>query len=133
MSKALNAAPQRRKSRTPLGQRNRLALANRDDNYQYRVVNANMDSDPDRVARFKENDWEIAPERVAGSPSVDTPSAMGSEISVGKGVKAVLMRIRKEWYEEDQAEKAKLADNQESGIYKDADQKGLRGKLQIQR
>lgn len=99
-----------RPRRTPLGQRNRLSVKDRDPNYHYRIVNVNLENDPDRVERFQEAGYEIVPKNKAGQlgdPKVDTPSAVGSAglISVGQGTKAVEMRIPKDYYNEDQAAK----------------------------
>lgn len=99
-----------RKKRVPLNSRNRLAVKDQDPNYVYRIVNANLDSDPDRVERFQEAGYEIVPASKAGQVgdnAVDTPSALGSAglISVGKGTKAIVMRQLKEDYLEDQRRK----------------------------
>lgn len=99
-----------RPRRTPVGQRNRISVQDRDPNYQYRVVNVNLENDPDRIKRFEEAGYEVVPKEKAGTigdSKVDNPSALGSAglISVGQGTKAVLMRIRKDWYQEDQAAK----------------------------
>lgn len=99
-----------RPRRTSVGQRNRLNLRDRDPNYQYRLVNANLEADPDRVQSMIDLGYEIVPGSKAGSAGdakVDTPSAIGSAglISVGQGTKGVWMRIRKDWFQEDQAAK----------------------------
>jgi hypothetical protein len=99
-----------RPSRASLSQRNRLSIKDRDPNYHYRLVNANLQSDPDRVERMQEIGYEVVPGKKVGQTGdsqVDNPSPVGSagQISVGKGDKAVWMRIRKDWYQEDQAEK----------------------------
>lgn len=99
-----------RPHRTPLAQRNRLSVKDRDPNYHYRLVNVNLENDPDRVERFEEAGYEIVPKNKAGQigdAKVDTPSAVGSAglISVGQGVKAVEMRIPKDYFIEDQAAK----------------------------
>lgn len=104
-----------RPRRTSLGERNRLTIRDRDPGYQYRLVNCNLESDPDRVERFTEIGYEIVPGKVVGrtgDAKVDNPSAVGSagQISVGRGDKAVWMRIRKDWYEEDQAGKQREID-----------------------
>lgn len=99
-----------RPSRVPLNQRNRLSIRDRDPNYQYRWVTANLESDPDRIERLAEIGYEVVPQKSVGTVNdkqVDIPSTLGSAglRSVGKGDKAVLMRIPKEWFNEDQAEK----------------------------
>jgi hypothetical protein len=105
-----------RPKRIPVSGRSRLEVRNRDPNYVYRIVNVNLESDPDRVERFKEAGYEIVSRKdvgMVGDSKVDNPSSLGSagEFSVGRGTKAVVMRIPKEFYEADQAEKQKpLAD-----------------------
>ena len=131
-TKEIDTAPQRRAKRTPIGQRNRLDFQNLDPAYHYRLVNCNNEKDPFRVEQFKGNDWEIAPESSAAPAGVDA-GGHGKEINVGSGQRAVLMRIRKEWYEEDQKSKLQKADDQESGIYAHQKENGLRGEIKIER
>lgn len=99
-----------RPRRVTLGERNRISIAERDPNYQYRLVSSNLESDPDRVQRLMDIGYEIVPGKAAGKTGdsqVGNPSAIGSagQVSVGKGDKAVWMRIPKDWFAEDQAEK----------------------------
>lgn len=111
MEKELKVArSSERPHRTPVGQRSRISLKDRDANYQYRLVNVNLEADPDRVENLIDAGYEIVPAKKAGHTGdvkVDMPSALGSagQISVGQGTKAVWMRIRKDWYQEDQAVK----------------------------
>lgn len=103
--KALSKAPSGRPQRTPVGQRNILTVKGKDPNYEYRIVN---DVD-DRIERFKEAGYELVPDDAVqvGDKRVNTASSQGSvkQISVGQGTKAYLMRIKKEWFEEDQTRK----------------------------
>lgn len=96
-------APEGRPKRTPIGRRSRLSVKDKDPNYQYRIVNI-VD---DRIELFLEQGYEIDPQSQVGDTAVDIPSPLGSakQISVGQGTKAVVMRIRKDWYAEDQAYK----------------------------
>jgi hypothetical protein len=115
-----------RPSRTSLGRRNRLDVRDRDPNYQYRIVNANLESDPDRVERLLEIGYEIVPAKKVGQVGdkrVDEPSAIGSasSVSVGKGTKGIVMRIPKEYYEEDQAAKQAEIDEVEQAQKNRAD------------
>ena len=107
-----------RPRRSPLAGRNRLSVRNKEDGYIYRIVNSNLDSDPDRVNDLIERGYELVPlEKTGpiGDKRVDnsTSPGSGSEFSVGSGTKAVVMRIKKEWYEEDQALKQQQVDEQE--------------------
>ena len=106
-----------RPTRTPLGQRNRLAIKNKEPGYVYRIVN----DDDDRVEQLMEQGYEIAPkERVGavGDRRVDDPSSLGTSkhFSVGRGTKAVVMRQREEWYKQDQAAKQAYVDETEKGM-----------------
>lgn len=98
-------APSGRVSRTPVGQRNILTIKGKDENFVYRVVN---DID-DRVAQFQEAGYELVPDESVkvGDKRVNAATSVGSykQLSVGQGTKAMVMRIRKDWYEEDQAKK----------------------------
>lgn len=110
-----------RPQRTPLSSRNRLSLKNKDEGFVYRYVN---DVD-DRVERFTEAGYEIVPAAqvgLGGDKRVDSSTSLGSASSVpmGKGVRAVVMRIRKEWYDEDQAVKQASIDAVEATMKSDA-------------
>jgi len=107
-----------RTRRTPLTVRNRLSLKERDPNYHYRIVNVK----DDRIEQFKEQGYEIVEDAQVGEKRVDTPSVLGSgtEVSVGQGMKAVLMRIPKEWFEEDQRAKQAKIDELEATMKADA-------------
>lgn len=102
---AISKAPSGRVQRTPIGTRNVLTVKNKDPNYEYRIVN---DTD-DRIQQFKDAGYELVPDEATsvGDTRVNKSSSTGSvkEISVGQGQKAYLMRIKKEWYQEDQARK----------------------------
>jgi hypothetical protein len=115
-----------RPKRIPLAARNRLNVRDQDPNYVYRIVNANLESDPDRVLALQDAGYEIVPKAIAGEVGdkrVDNTSALGSvrEISVGGGTKAILMRQRKEDYQADQDAKQQLLKQQEDSAHKHAD------------
>ena len=99
-----------RPRRTPVGQRNKISVRDRDPNYHYRLVSVNLEADPDRLEDFKAAGYEIVPSDKAGpigDKQVDKPSAVGSAglISVGQGTKQVLMRQHKDDYIADQLAK----------------------------
>jgi hypothetical protein len=110
--------PSGRVRRTPINVRHKLTVLDQDPNYKYRIVNVKED----RVEQFIERGYEIDPNSIVGDKSVDKPSSLGSstEISVGQGMKAVVMRIPKEWYEEDQAMKQAQIDELEASMKADA-------------
>ena len=101
-----------RPRRTPIGRRNRLTVENRDPDYQYRIVN-DVDG---RVQDLLDQDYEIDLDAKVGDKRVDEISSLGSakQISVGGGIKAIAMRKRKDWFEEDQTAKQKEIDDLEA-------------------
>lgn len=105
-------AQERRVRRTPIGKRNKFTIENRDPNYQYRVVN----DVEGRVQDLLDLDYEIVLDAKVGDKRVDEISSLGSakQISVGGGLKAVVMRKRKDWFNDDQAEKQKEIDDLEA-------------------
>lgn len=98
-------APRTRIARTPVGQRNVLTVHGKEEGYVYRVVNDRGD----RVPQFEDAGYEIveAAKVRVGDKRVNrvAPSGSKAEVSVGGGDKAFVMRIKKEWYDEDQAKK----------------------------
>lgn len=113
-------APKGRPSRTPIGKRNVLTVNGKDENYVYRVVN----DKGDRIAMFEDAGYELveAAEVRVGDKRVERGSAIGSkaEVSVGQGDKAFIMRIAREFYEEDQAAKEQHLKLQEEAIKQEA-------------
>lgn len=110
-----------RPRRSPLSVKNRLEVQDKEPGYVYRVVN-DVDN---RVERLVEQGYEIVPNAkvgAAGSKRVDNPTAPGSSsyISVGSGTKAVVMRQKQEWYQEDQSVKQQQIDEVEQTIKKPA-------------
>jgi len=109
-------APERRVRRTPVTGGSKLRVKGKDSNYEYRIVN---DID-DRVHDFIEMDWEIdSDENIrVGSSQVDQTSKLGKvrQLSVGGGFKAVLMRKRKDWYDEDQLAKQEVVNRSEAAM-----------------
>lgn len=103
-----------RPRRTPIGRRNRLSVENRDPDYQYRIVN-DVDG---RVQDLLDQDYEIVLDAKVGDKRVDEISTLGSakQISVGKGIKAFVMRKRKDWFQDDQELKQKEIDDLEASM-----------------
>jgi hypothetical protein len=133
MSKeAISKTPERRVRRTPLGQRNVLSVSGKEPGYEYRFVNDTAD----RVAQFQDAGWEIVPaagvrigDKRVGNP---TPEGTQAQASVGGGDKAYLMRIRDDWYKEDQARKQEYVNATEAATKQEA-LDGTYGKLEISR
>lgn len=107
MSRTANSAsaPQRVK-RTPVNGRNVLTVSGKDPDYVYRIVNDSSD----RVQAFLDAGYELVDANSVrvGDKRVNSASPEGSkaQVNVGSGQKAMVMRIKKELYEEDQAAKA---------------------------
>lgn len=127
---AIVKSPAARPRRNRINVRNRLTVANKEPGYMYRVVN----DVEDRVEILKEIGYEIvnAGDVKVGEARVDVGSNVGSaaSMSVGNGVRGVVMRIREDWYNEDQANKQADIEQTESAMKK---QDGLIGEVQITR
>lgn len=125
-------SPSGRVRRTPVGTRNVLTVSGKDPNYVYRIVN----DTGDRVEQFKAAGYETvsATEVQIGDRRVNaaTPEGSIAQCSVGGGMKGVVMRIPKEWYDEDQAAKQNDVAKSEETTRSDA-LKGTYGKFDIER
>ena len=110
-----------RPTRTPIsGGRDILAVQNQDPNYVYRWVN----DISGRIERFKAAGYEpVTADVEVGTKAVDRNSKLGSVItrSVGGTITAVLMRIPKEWYDEDQAAKQAQIDESDRMLRSEQD------------
>lgn len=129
---AIAKAPERRVRRTPVGQRNVLTVTGKEPGYEYRIVN----DTGDRVADFVDQGWEVveAKDVRVGDKRINKPSELGSAatVSVGQGTNAVVMRIREDWYKEDQAAKQAYVNKTEEAMREKA-LDGTYGKLEISR
>lgn len=123
-------SPSGRPKRTPIGARNKLTVAGKDPDYEYRIVN----DAGDRIGQFMEAGWELVDASAVkvGDRRVDVASSEGSkaQISVGGGTKAFVMRIKKEWYQEDQAAKQEQVDRIEQSMHQEA-RKDTYGELRV--
>lgn len=121
--------PSGRPERTPVGRRNILSVKGKDPDFEYRIVN----DEYDRVDSFKDAGWEVVSNsdvRV-GDKRVGQTSAVSSAatVSVGQGMKGVVMRIKKDWYEEDAARKRADAKSREATSRTDATNGADYGKI----
>jgi hypothetical protein len=116
----ISKAPSGRVKRTPVSGRNRLTVQGKDPNYVYRIVN----DEEDRIARFQEGGYELLQDEAVkvGDKRANQTSSEGSvkQLSVGGGKKAFVMRIRRDWYEEDQKAKQAQVDALEATTKKKA-------------
>lgn len=124
----------RQNRRTPVnGTRNRLTVRGKDPAYEYRVVN---DTD-DRIQEMLDRGYEIVKDQniQIGDKRVATPVAEGTprKISVGGGTQAYVMRIKKEFYQEDQQAKAEQVNELESSMKAEARQNTDYGGISINR
>lgn len=123
-----------RPKRKPLHGGARLSVRDQDPNYVYRIVNTTDSSGQDRVTRFQEAGYELVEtQNTVGETRVDVSTGLGSapEISVGQGTKAIVMRIRKEWYNEDQSAKQREVDAAEETMHKNAKSKADYGNFEV--
>ena len=114
---AKKSADAKARIRTPLGtKRDILSVQNPEEGYVYRIVN----DTPGRINRFKEAGYELVEDAQLGTSHVDGNQASQGIVSkdVGKGVTAVVMRQRDEFYKEDQAEKQRKIDELENSMRK---------------
>jgi hypothetical protein len=91
-----------RPKRIAVGLRPKLALVGKNPDYEYRIVN----DTPGRIAMFKQGGWELVTndEVDTGNFRAEEASDVGSLASYivdgGTGLKAYVMKIRKDWYKE---------------------------------
>lgn len=117
-----------RPKRVPIGKRNVLSAAP-EEGYEQRFVN----DVEDRIEVFEQAGWEVAPKTAVGDEMVGNESSVGGKTTknVGGGVTAVLMRKRKDWFDEDYAEKQREIDDQEKGLIRQTQKDGHYGKIKI--
>jgi hypothetical protein len=132
IKEAIAKKPSGRPQRIPVGTRNVLTVAGKDANYAYRIIN----DSGDRVQEFMDAGYELveASSVRVGDKRVNSGSSEGSkaQLSVGQGQKAFVVRIKKEWYEEDQQVKQRRVDDLEAATKAKA-LDGTYGKLEITR
>ncbi len=113
------------------GTRNVLTVSGKEPGFEYRVVN----DDGDRISQFEEMGYEVVKDQniKVGDRRIASPTKEGSpvQVSVGNGMKAYVMRIPKDWYDEDQAAKAKHVDDIERGTLKEAREAADYGKVSV--
>lgn len=111
----------KRAVRKPLSQRGpQSIIGEKDPNFHYRFVN-DVGS---RVYNFQQAGYELVSDDnlVVGDSRVSDASKLGSAHRVvgDGGTISVLMKIKKEWFEEDQAAKAAMVDEQEKAMKQNA-------------
>ena len=114
------------KDRVPVsGMRDIMTVFGKDPAYNYRWV-VDVDEGGNEIWNFTRGGYEFAPcetdsgELVIGQQAVYKSEQKGENIvriPSGQGKFSYLMRIKKEWYDTDQAAKWKEVDDQEAGIF----------------
>jgi hypothetical protein len=121
----------KRPKRVPVGVRNILTAPKR-EGYVRRFVN----DTPGRISQFEAAGYTTVKESVnVGDPSAGKSKHPGAITSVpaGSGVNAVLMEIRKDLYDEDQARKQAQIKMSENDITREGQHPGgLTGRVQIE-
>ena len=106
--------PKGRPQRSPVSHRDRLRVYEQDPNYVYRWV-WSKEGVGDNVGLREEQGYEIVPNGThrIGNQRVSTAAPVGSATTIpaGDGAQLILMRILKEYYDEDQDRK--VAENTE--------------------
>lgn len=120
-----------RVARKSLNQRGPQAIAgDKDPSYVYRFVN----DTGSRIQNFKAAGYEFVTgdDLIVGDNRVSDATDLGSAKRVisNDGTTSYLMRIKKDWYEEDQASKAAAIKEQEAAMKQEASA-GMYGKLNI--
>ena len=107
-------------SRLSYKDRNKLTVQGRDENFVYRWVNSDDYKNAGRIEKFLQMGYTFVNEEdVTAAEQEDAKASnLGSHLGrpVGHGTRAVLMKIPKEFYEEDQAEKQAEVDATEKGM-----------------
>lgn len=130
---AIAKSPSGRVRRTPVGKRNVLTVDGKDPDFEYRIVN----DVGDRVEQFRAAGYDVVSgsDVTVGDRRINKASAEGTvaQVSVGGGTKAVVMRIKKDWYVEDQRLKQKEVSELEAATQKQALSDSDYGKFTIDR
>ncbi len=116
MSRTTASTSVQRTKRTPINGRNILTVSGKEPGYVYRVVN----DSGDRIALFQEAGYELvdAADVSVGDRQINKASSEGSkaQVSVGVGQRAFVMRIKQEWYDEDQKAKQEHVNQLEQSL-----------------
>lgn len=126
-------------NRIPIGRRNVMTAPKR-KGYVRRWVN----DQPGRINMFEQAGWQKVTNRTLnadnpdnpegiGDPRAGVPEQMGDGVTIeaGQGMKAVLMEIPKEWYDEAQEEKVKAIKVQEEHLISRTNKEGHYGNISI--
>lgn len=134
MNAPVKATTQKRVTRKPMHQRGPQTISGeKDKDYEYRFVN-DVGS---RVHQMQEAGYELVTDDsvVVGDARVSDPTQLGSAKRVisKDGTVSLLMRQKREYYEEDQAAKQAQNDEIERAMKKEASQVGMYGSIKTSR
>ena len=123
-----------RVARKPMNRRGPQAVSGQlDPNFEYRFVN----DKGSRLQVFQQAGWELACDEdiTIGDSRVSDASDLGSgkRVISNDGTTSILMRIKKEWYAEDQKTKAQEINEQEAAMRQTASQGADYGSLKLNR
>ena len=119
INKRVRTGPQR----TPISgvtARNKLTIRGKEAGFSYRIINAD---EAGRLEELQERGYEVVTHDIkVGDNRVDATSVEGSPktVPLGGGVKGLVVRIKQEWFEEDQRIKEQRAKDMESSIHPNA-------------
>lgn len=122
---------QRRERPSVTGGDDIIGVSNKDPNYVYRVFN----DKGSRIAQKQRQGWEPV---ATGDVHVNTTNAVkpGEVASMvvdnQTGMEGVVMRIPKEYYEEDQKAKQDFVDERETALRNQSKKQGNYGKVSIE-
>lgn len=100
--------------------RNRLAIRGKEPGFVYRIINADQAG---RLEELQERGYEtVTHDMKVGDSRLDTVAKEGSPqtVALGGGTKGLVVRIKQEWFDEDQKIKEQRAADMEASIHPDA-------------
>jgi len=124
-------APSGRVRRSPVGVRNRLSIKGQDPAYVYRIVS---DRNDNISLRLEEGYEHVSADKVqVGDKRVNVAQGLGdhASLSVGNGETGYVMRIKREWYDEDQAAKRQEVRKTQDAIKRIDKRDGDYGRIKI--
>ena len=131
-NRANNRLKENKPDRVPVsGMRDIMAVLGKEEGFVYRWV-TDSDERGSRIWKYKRGGWDFSPletdagQVVVGQEAVYKSDQDGSlvRLHTGGGNYSYLMRIKKEWYDEDQKAKADAIDEVEKGLTRETDSEG---------
>lgn len=117
-NEAKKSADAKERVRVPIGARRDItAVRDQDPDFQYRWAN----DSPGRIKRLQEAGYELVESAKIGDSNVDGTHNEDGVVSrdMGKGTTAYLLKQRRDYFLEDQAEKQKIVDESEEEMRRD--------------